>query len=200
MRPALINDTDNRKIKIFNVNDENNLSRAVNDVTLTLRNRHRIDADMHDDFSVRTTAQALSILSNITNVLKYFLVSIAAISLLVGGVGIMNIMLIAVNQRIREIGLRKALGARNSQIIAQFIIESVTIAFIGGIIGIIFGIVATFFIYLIVVQLGYDWQFLITPSSIILAGSVTFLIGVIFGVYPALRAARVSPMEALRYE
>jgi ABC-type antimicrobial peptide transport system permease subunit len=132
--------------------------------------------------------------------LKYFLASIAAISLLVGGVGIMNIMLIAVNQRIREIGLRKAAGARNSHIVMQFLIESVAITFLGGILGIIFGILIAFLASLVINRLGTTWQFIITGQSIILATSVTVLIGLVFGMYPARKASRVSPMEALRYE
>ena len=182
------------------VNDEKNISRAINDVTLLIRNRHQIQGDMEDDFSVRSTAQALSILSSVTDVLKYFLVSIAAISLLVGGVGIMNIMLIAVNQRIREIGLRKALGAKNIHIIVQFIIESVTITLCGGVLGILMGILVTFLAYLIINQLGYEWQFIVTASSIVLAFFITLAVGIIFGLYPALRASKVSPIEALRYE
>lgn len=177
-----------------------NIDRAVADIKATLREQHNIKSPADDDFSVRTTEQALSILTNITDVLKYFLVSIAAISLLVGGVGIMNIMLIAVNQRIREIGLRKAVGARNTDIIFQFLAESVAITIIGGILGIIFGILISYLAAVIINRLGYTWQFIITGQSIILATAVTILIGLIFGMYPAKKAAKVSPMEALRYE
>lgn len=182
------------------VDNEGNLDRAVADIKATIREQHHIKDPANDDFSVRNTAQALSLLTNVTNVLKYFLVSIAAISLLVGGVGIMNIMLIAVNQRIREIGLRKAVGARNIHIVSQFLIESVAVTFVGGILGIIIGIFVAYLAALIINRLGTVWDFIITWQSIVVATSVTILIGLIFGLYPARRAAKVSPMEALRYE
>ncbi len=179
---------------------EDNLDRAVADIKATLRERHGIKDPKDDDFSVRNTKQALSILTNITDVLRYFLVSIAAISLAVGGVGIMNIMLIAVNQRIREIGLRKAVGAKNSHIIWQFLIESTAITALGGIAGIIIGIIISYLAAVIIRSLGNEWQFIVTPQSILLATSVTVAIGLLFGMYPARKASRVSPMEALRYE
>jgi len=182
------------------VDDERNLDRAVANIKSTLREQHNIKNPADDDFSVRNTAQALSILTNITNVLKYFLVSIAAISLIVGGVGIMNIMLIAVNQRIREIGLRKAVGARNIHIIYQFLIESIAVTFSGGIAGILIGIFFSYLAAIIIRSLGNDWQFIITWQSVALAAAVTIAIGLIFGMYPARKASKVSPMEALRYE
>jgi len=182
------------------VDSTDNVDRAVVDVKTTIRETHKIKANQEDDFSVRDTKQAVDILTNITDVLKYFLVSIAAISLLVGGVGVMNIMLVLVNQRIREIGLRKAVGARNANIISQFLIESVFISLTGGILGIIFGILISYLASVVITILGYNWQFIVTIQSIIIATTVTIAIGIIFGMYPAKRAARVSPMEALRYE
>lgn len=182
------------------IDNEGNLERAVADIKSTIREQHNIKDPANDDFSVRNTAQALSILTNITNVLKYFLVSIAAISLVVGGVGIMNIMLIAVNQRIREIGLRKAVGAKNNNIIYQFLIESVAITLSGGILGIIIGILISYLAAIIIRSLGNTWEFIITWQSVTLATSVTIAIGIIFGMYPARKASKVSPMEALRYE
>lgn len=177
-----------------------NLDRSVEDVKATLRENHNIKKAEDDDFSVRNAAQALELLTNITNVLKYFLTAIAAISLLVGGVGIMNIMLIAVNQRIREVGLRKAVGAKNKDVVTQFLIESVFITLVGGVIGILIGICFAYLASVIINVLGYDWKFIILPQSIGIAFAVSFLIGLVFGLYPARRAAQISPMEALRYE
>lgn len=182
------------------VDNVENIGRTKEDIKETLRDQHDIDNPKDDNFSVRDTAQALSMLTTITNVLKYFLASIAAISLVVGGVGIMNIMLISVTQRIREIGLRKAVGAKNKDVVTQFIIESTSIACIGGIIGIILGITLAFLAAVIIQSLGYEWRFIVTWQSIALGVSVSVLIGVLFGTYPAKRAADISPMEALRYE
>lgn len=182
------------------VDANENVEKAVTDVRLTIRIEHGITDPSNDDFSVRNTAQALSVLTNITNVLRYFLVAIAAISLVVGGVGIMNIMLISVNQRIREVGLRKAVGAKERDITSQFLVESVFITLSGGFFGILIGIFVAYLAAVIIQFLGYAWQFLITGQSIILAISVSVLIGLIFGSYPARKASRISPMEALRYE
>ena len=165
-----------------------------------LNQRHRIDAGQESDFSVRSLASAVDTLRSLTNVLKFFLVSIAAISLLVGGIGIMNSMLIAVNARVREIGLRKAVGARSNEILFQFLIESVIITLLGGLIGIGIGVGFAYIASLIIPKFGYAWEFLVPLSSIWVSFGVCFVIGMIFGLYPALKASRVSPMEALRYE
>lgn len=184
----------------MSVDSAENVPRAAADIKMTIRERHRIKNPADDDFSVRDTAQALEMLMNITDVLKYFLAGIAAISLVVGGIGIMNIMLISVNQRIREVGLRKAVGARRHHIVAQFLIEAIFITLVGGIIGIIVGIFVSLLTSVIINVLGYEWQFIISLNSIFVATSVSVLIGVIFGLYPARKAAKISPMEALRYE
>ncbi len=112
----------------------------------------------------------------------------------------MNVMLIAVTQRIKEVGLRKAVGARNSDVMIQFLIESASISFLGGAVGIILGIGVSLLVSVIVNALGYNWQFLISIESILSAVIVSILIGVIFGIYPARKASKISPMEALRYE
>jgi putative ABC transport system permease protein len=178
-----------------------NVPRAVADVKATVREMHNIKNPSNDDFSVRDTAQALSTITNITNILKYFLAGIAAISLLVGGIGIMNIMLISVNQRIREVGLRKAVGARNRHIITQFLSEAVFITFIGGVVGIIFGALITIIAFVVIRALGYEnWDFFLPFNAVVVATIVAVSIGIIFGIYPARKAAKISPMEALRYE
>ena len=182
------------------VDKPENIERTRADITTLLRDRHDIEEGEESDFSVRSTAAALSLLTGITNALRYFLIAIASLSLLVGGIGIMNSMLIAVSQRVREIGLRKAVGARPVHIINQFLIESAFITLLGGIIGIAFGVAIAFIAALIIPRLGYEWEFLVPPLSIAIGFSVSLIIGIVFGLYPALRAARISPMEALRYE
>ncbi|MDQ5961372.1 MAG: hypothetical protein QG581_293, partial [Patescibacteria group bacterium] len=182
------------------VDSSENVDRTVEDITILLRDRHDIEEGEQSDFSVRNTASALGVLTNITNVLKYFLIAIASIALLVGGIGIMNSMLISVSQRVREIGLRKAVGARPHHVITQFLIESSFITLAGGLIGILFGILLSFLVALIIPRLGYDWEFLVPFSSVLIGFGVSFIIGIVFGLYPALKASKVSPMEALRYE
>jgi putative ABC transport system permease protein len=177
-----------------------NIERTVADVQSLLRKRHNIKDNEGSDFSVRNTATALGVLTNVTNVLKYFLAAIASISLVVGGIGIMNSMLISISQRVREIGLRKAVGARRGHIIFQFLMEASFITVFGGIVGILFGIAVTYSASLVIIKLGYEWQFLVPLSSVIIGFTISFVIGITFGLYPALKASRVSPMEALRYE
>ena len=182
------------------VDSSENVDRTVEDITILLRDRHDIEEGEQSDFSVRNTASALGVLTNITNVLKYFLIAIASIALLVGGIGIMNSMLISVSQRVREIGLRKAVGARPHHVITQFLIESSFITLAGGLIGILLGILLSFIAAIIIPKLGYNWEFLVPLSSVLIGFGVSFVIGIVFGLYPALKASKVSPMEALRYE
>lgn len=184
----------------FKVRDAKEVELAKLHTERTMRIQHSIDDPKDDDFSVRDQASALETLTTITNVLTYFLALIAAISLLVGGVGIMNIMLITVNERIREVGLRKALGAKRSNIISQFLTEAVTITLLGGMVGIILGTIIALLISVVATALGYDWAFIVRPSSFGLAVSVSVVVGLTFGIYPSLKASRISPMEALRYE
>lgn len=166
----------------------------------TMREQHNIDDPVNDDFSIRDQAAALETITNFTNVLRYFLLAIGTVSLVVGGVGIMNIMLIAVNQRIREIGVRRAVGAKSFDVMVQFIIESAVVSLLGGIVGIILGILVAFGAAVIVQALGYNWKFILSPSSIIVAVGISIAIGILFGLYPARKASKTSPMDALRYE
>jgi len=124
----------------------------------------------------------------------------AALSLVVGGIGIMNIMLVSVFERTQEIGLRKAIGANNFNILSQFLAEAVSVTLIGGIFGIILGILFSFVIYLIANYLEYDWELIISPMSIILSVFVATLVGLIFGIYPAQKASKLDPIDALRFE
>lgn len=177
-----------------------NIPIAKEDAAVVLRNEHDIDDPDDDDFSIRDQASAVEIVSTVTNAMRYFLLAVGTISLIVGGVGVMNVMLIAVSQRIKEVGLRKAVGAKNIDVMTQFLVESATISFMGGLVGIIFGVAVSFGASLIINAMGYNWKFIIAPSSIVIAVSVSILIGIIFGIYPARKASKISPMEALRYE
>jgi len=165
-----------------------------------MRDQHDIDNPDKDDFTIYTTANFIKTLSNITDALKFFLSAIAAISLLVGGVGIMNIMLVAVNERTREIGLRKALGATEKNIQMQFLTESIIVTLLGGIIGIILGALVSGAIAGVAMYLGYKWGFVITISSILMGIIVSGLVGIIAGWFPARKASKLEPVEALRYE
>jgi putative ABC transport system permease protein len=198
----LINGVNHLSYIRVKVDNENNMDKAVSDVEYLLRMRHGIadETGATDDFSVRSMTQALDMVTTVTDALKYFLIAMAAISLLVGGIGIMNIMLVSVTERTREIGLRKAVGATNLNIISQFLLEAVTLTLFGGLIGIIFGVFISFLVSLIVKGLGYDYEFIVTFSSIILAVSVSTLVGLVFGIYPARKASQLEPVEALSYE
>jgi putative ABC transport system permease protein len=182
------------------VDSEANIDRAKADIIATLREQHDIKKPADDDFTVRDQKAGLQAITQVTGAIKYFLTAIAAISLLVGGVGIMNTMLISVNQRIQEVGLRKALGAKNRVIMVQFLVESIVTTIIGGIIGILLGIIVAYVASVIIGKLGYNWPFIVALSSIILAVSISTFVGIFFGVYPARRAARLNIVEALRYE
>lgn len=173
---------------------------AKANIKATLRDRHNITNPSNDDFSVRDLASALAMIEQVTDALRYFLLAIGAVSLLVGGVGIMNIMLIAVNQRIWEIGLRKAVGARNNDVLIQFLVESSTVSLIGGILGIIIGLLTAFVAAVVINKLGVQWDYLISGWSLVTAVSVSIGVGILFGLYPAKKASKISPMEALHYE
>ena len=182
------------------IDDIKNLDQSVEDIKLTLRVRHGIDDPTADDFSVRNVQQALAVFTQVTDVLKFFLAAIAAIALVVGGIGIMNIMLVSVSERVREIGLRKAVGAKRINILSQFLVETVVIALGGGFIGIVIGAAIAGLVALAANLLGYHWAFIVTLNSIILAGGVSVAIGLVFGIYPAYQAAKLDPITALRYE
>jgi len=182
------------------VDKTENIDGVIEEVKVVLRDRHNIDSAKEDDFNVRSTAQALESISSITDALRFFLAAVAAISLIVGGFGIMNIMLATVQERTKEIGLRKAIGAKNSDITMQFLIEAMTITFISGIIGIVVGSLLLFLISTIINAMNYHWDLIISPLSIILGCVVSIGIGLVFGITPARRASLLNPIEALRYE
>ncbi len=174
---------------------------TADDISSTLRDSHGITDPTKDDFTVQTQQDLANRLSTITGALTWFLVAVASIALFVGGVGIMNIMLVAVTERTREIGLRKAIGATDSDILWQFLIEAIMLTVLGGVIGIILGSSLAFIIALILSRgLGVDWQFIFPWGGAALGFSVSAVIGLVFGGYPASKASKKSPIEALRYE
>lgn len=181
-----------------------NVDLAFADVRSLLRQRHKIDNPEddpdEDDFIVRSSNQAEDILGAVSLGLTAFITTIAAISLVVGGIGIMNIMLVAVTERTKEIGLRKALGAKRNDIMIQFLIEAIALTLIGGFIGILFGIFFAYFVALLVGNFLSDYSFAISSGAIVLAVTMAAATGLLFGLYPARKAAFLSPMEALRYE
>ena len=193
-------------IKYFNrlvieADDEANVIATVEDIKTTLRNSHNITDPDKDDFFVETQADAMEMVSTIMGVLTLFLAAVAAISLLVGGVGIMNIMLVSVTERTREIGLRKALGATSRNVLTQFLMEAVILTAAGGVIGSALGSLFSFLISVVLSQyMNLDWGFSFPLSAAVLGIGVAALIGLVFGLYPARQAAKKSPMEALRYE
>jgi ABC-type antimicrobial peptide transport system permease subunit len=182
------------------VDSAENIDQTIQDITNLLKQRHHIKSEADVDFTVRNMADAVDILNTVTSALSLFLTAMAAISLVVGGIGILNIMLATVAERTREIGLRKAVGASNSAIARQFLLEAGVLTFFGGIIGIIVGTLLSYLLSLLMRYLGYDWEFLISLWSVLLAIGVSILTGVIFGLYPALKASRLNPIDALRYE
>lgn len=174
---------------------------TADDIERTLLESHNITDKSKEDFTVQTQQDLADRLSTITNALTYFLAAVASIALFVGGVGIMNIMLVSVTERTREIGLRKALGATDRDVLSQFLLEAVLLTAIGGLIGIILGAGLAFIISVILSKgLGVEWAFVFPYSGAFMGLSISALIGLVFGGYPARQASKKSPIEALRYE
>jgi putative ABC transport system permease protein len=174
---------------------EDEIPIAMSEISNALRRAHRIRPGGQDDFRIRNQADILNALSETTAVFSTLLAGIAAVSLLVGGIGIMNIMLVSVTERTREIGIRKALGATRKNILFQFLIEAVTLCLLGGAVGIAAGVGGA-----VVMRDAFGWSTAIGPTSIGLAFVFATVVGLLFGVWPARRAASLDPIEALRFE
>jgi putative ABC transport system permease protein len=170
-------------------------TRAEKQISNLLRDRHRIREGADDDFSVRNLAEMANAQQEGINTLTTLLASIAAVSLLVGGIGIMNIMLVSVTERTREIGIRMAVGARPRDVLAQFLVEALTLSFFGGLIGVLLGLFGA-----MKLASHFGWPVLVRADIIVLSVGFSGLVGVVFGLYPAMKAARLDPIEALRFE
>ncbi|MBS1751673.1 MAG: ABC transporter permease [Bacteroidetes bacterium] len=175
--------------------NEQSSDTATKEITAILRKQHKLKATDEDDFNIRTQAELISTISSTSELLTVLLAAIAGISLVVGGIGIMNIMYVSVTERTKEIGLRMSIGARGIDILLQFLVEAILISVTGGIIGVILGISASQLVNMIL-----QWPILISDSSILLSFLVCAVTGVFFGYYPAQKASKLDPIEALRYE
>jgi putative ABC transport system permease protein len=175
---------------------ESQVDEAQEQIAQILRERHGLSAGDADDFQVTSQQAILDIAGQITGVLTLFLGAIAGISLLVGGIGIMNIMLVSVTERTREVGIRKAVGATKRDILLQFLLESIALSFLGGLLGISLGLAGASLIS----NLTPDLAAKVTLGTVTMAAGVASVVGMVFGVYPAMRAAGLRPIEALRYE
>jgi putative ABC transport system permease protein len=171
------------------------MDEAVEQMTVLLRQRHRLQPGQEDDFTVRNLSEVFAAQEESARTMSLLLGAIASVSLLVGGIGIMNIMLVSVTERTREIGIRMAVGARERDILTQFLIEAVTLSLIGGIVGIGLGVGGSALLSFLA-----QWETLIAPQAILLAFLFSTVVGVFFGYYPARKAASLDPIEALRYE
>ncbi|HPW34728.1 MAG TPA: ABC transporter permease [Candidatus Paceibacterota bacterium] len=173
----------------------------VEDIKTTLRNNHNIDDPDKDDFIITTQEDLMKTIGGVLDALTVFLALVAAISLIVGGVGVMNIMFVSVTERTQEIGLRKSIGATNKDILTQFLIEAVFLTGIGGVIGVLVGSFITFSMMFIASQVtGVNFPFIFSITGALLGIAISGGAGLVFGVFPARQASRKSPMEALRYE
>ena len=177
------------------VADESLMDQATVEVESVMRRRHQLSQGQENDFSIRSMSDVASTLGEATSTFTVLLASIALVSLVVGGIGIMNIMLVSVTERTREIGVRMAIGARRRDILMQFLIESITLAVIGGVVGILLGVGTAW-----VMSNLYGWNTMVSPPAVAISFSFALAVGLFFGLYPARKAAHLDPIEALRYE
>jgi len=177
------------------VHDQNSINQTMDDVENLLRDKHNLKEGDESDFRISSAQDILSTVNTITSLLTTMIAAISGISLVVGGVGVMNIMLVSVTERTKEIGLLKAIGAKQKDIMTQFLMESVVMTLIGGIIGIAIGIAGAFGVSRVA-----NIPFVVSVPAILIAVGVSTVVGLVFGLYPARRAAKLSPIDALRYE
>jgi|APCry1669193181_1035450.scaffolds.fasta_scaffold28441_2 putative ABC transport system permease protein len=185
---------------VVELQDNSKADATALDIADVLRRNHYINDPSKDDFKVQTQKESLSTFDTILQAVTFLLIAIASISLIVGGVGVMNIMYVVVTERIGEIGLKKALGARGRDILYEFLIEAVLLTIIGGVIGILGGSFLAFIISKVAQSMGLAWKFIVPISGVIISVSVSMIIGIVFGVFPARNAARLDPIVALNRE
>jgi len=187
---------------IIQIEDTNLAEATTEDVRITMRRNHDIQANNSDkdDFFVQSQGEALNTFNTIFDGITILLIAIAAIALIVGGVGIMNIMYVVVTERTAEIGLKKALGATQTDILKEFLIEAVLVTVIGGLAGILFGAFLGWVVSLVAQAYNFSWAFSVPFYAIVLGVGVSAIIGIGFGVFPAKSAAKLDPVEAMRYE
>jgi len=193
---------------IFKVNDMNKVDQTMEEMKSVMRDKHDIEYDneqdladeIDDDFAVMSIAEAKDILDQVFAIINALLLTLASISLVVGGVGIMNVMYVAVTERTQEIGLRKAVGAKNSDVKWQFVFEAIFLTVVGGFLGIVLGIIFSEFFTRVVYKYGYEIDFKVDIESVLVAVGFSILVGVVFGFYPAKKASSLTPSEALRKE
>ena len=175
--------------------DENRTAETIAEITDILRSSHKLRDDQADNFNIRSMQELAEMITSTSSMMTVLLAAVAGISLLVGGIGIMNIMIVSVTERTREIGLRMSIGATGRDIMTQFLIEAIIISVTGGVLGILLGAFATWLIKVVA-----NWPVQIDPSSVVLSFVVCTVIGIIFGFYPAAKASNLDPIEAIRYE
>ena len=180
---------------VISVASQGQMDGVKTEISSLLDRRHGLSAGQTADYTIQDQSQLLGTVSNVSTLLSLLLAGIASISLVVGGIGIMNIMLVSVRERTREIGIRKAVGARNRDILAQFLVEALTISTLGGLIGIAIGVLAS-----VLIGALAGWGFAFNPVTVIVAVGFSLAVGIVFGVWPARQAARLDPIAALRYE
>jgi len=187
--------TDKVRMITMEITSSKDIDNAIKEIEKLMRIKHKISNPEDDDFTVRSQKEMQQLMENVTGTLTLLLGGIAAISLLVGGIGIMNIMLVTVTERTREIGVRKAIGAKRKDILVQFLIESITLSIVGGMVGILLGVGGS-----VAISKIAKWTTTVTPISIFISFFFSIAVGLFFGIYPANKASKLNPIEALRYE
>ena len=180
---------------VFAAVSTDKVNQAIAEVTQLLRRRHRLTIEQDDDFRIHNSSDFMSMMTSTSVLMTNLLLGVALISLVVGGVGIMNIMLVSVTERTREIGLRMAVGARSRDILKQFMVEAVVLCLVGGIVGIMVGHGAS-----LLVNHYLNWPIASSPEAVVAAVVVSASVGIVFGFYPAWKASKLAPIAALRYE